>query len=109
MNEPINNPRPRSLVPIVLIASIIGGLLVLGGQWVVDELRGDPTSIEGESLKLGEEQDADLLEAMHAAAQEAVDVEDGKYKDEPLEVAKIEVTAGNPHITAYRVILQPSG
>ncbi len=108
MNEPMNNLRPRSLVPIVLIASIVGGLLVLGGQWVVDEIR-EPTSIEGESLKSGEQQEADFLEAMHAAAQEAVDIEDGKYKDEPLEVAKIEVTAGNPHITAYRVILQPSG
>ena len=107
MNDTTYNLRPWSLVLVVLIASIVGGLLVLGGERAVDEIR-EPTSIEGTSAEDGE-QEPDLVEAIHDAAQRAVDIEGGKYEDESLEIAKIELTADNPHITAYRVILQPSG
>jgi hypothetical protein len=105
MNDHTYNLRSWSLGLIVLVAAILGGLVVLGGEWAVDELT-EPTTIEGRSEQGIAQEEPDLMEAIHDAAVAAVEVEGGKFKGEELEIDKIWLTADNPHITAYRVILQ---
>jgi hypothetical protein len=99
--------NPLALGLIVLVAAALGAALFAGGQWAYDEATG-PTSIDGRAEEVGETEPS-LDDAIHAAAEAAVEVEGGKYNGDTFEVARIELTAGNPHITAYRVILQPTG
>ena len=89
---------------VAVLAGVIGALLVLGVQFVVDKVD-DPTSIDTTTTKpVGRVEPLALDEAIHAAAKVAVDTEG--LAGESLKIARIEVAAGNPHITAYRVILE---
>ena len=88
---------------IVVVASALGAAFFAAGQWAYDE-RNEPTSIDNTLQADGAEPSLD--EAVHAAAEEAVEVEGGKFKGETFKIARIELTANNPHITAYRVVLE---
>jgi hypothetical protein len=106
MNDNTYRLNKVSLGLVVMIAAFLGALLFAVGDLLVDEVS-EPTSIEGTSEETAE-QEPDLADAIHDAAERAVEIEGGKYKGETFEIAKIELTADNPHITAYRVILQPA-
>ena len=101
----------RALVGVIAVAALLGALLAIPVTWAADAIgdRIDETdSIAGVSNEVAESE-ADLLDAVHTAAEEAVTFEGGKYKGDTFKIARIELTADNPHITAYRVVLQPSG
>lgn len=98
--------RRVNLITLVL-AALLGAILAIPANALWDSITDRGPEIEGESTEVGESE-ASLLDAIHAAAEEAVEVDDGKYKGKSLKVVSIELTADNPHITAYRVILKPT-
>ena len=98
------NLTRAQLWAVTVVAGIVGAIAVLLVQVGVEALT-EPTSVDGISEEVGETVPS-LEDAIHAAAEEAVEIDDGKFKGESLKVARIEVTANNPHITAYRVILE---
>jgi hypothetical protein len=105
MNDSTVRLHWLALAGIVLVASVLGGVIVAGIQWGVDKANEPTTSIEN-TLQPADGGEPTLDEAVHAAAVEAVEVEGGRFKGETFEIARIEVTADNPHIKAYRVILE---
>jgi hypothetical protein len=98
------NISPARLWVVTVVAGIVGAIAVLVVQLGIDVLK-EPTSIDGTSEEVGETVPS-LEDAIHAAAEEAVEIQGGEFKGESLKVARIEVTANNPHITAYRVVLE---
>jgi hypothetical protein len=88
---------------IVVVAAVLGAALAFAAQWAYDQAN-EPTSIDNTLQADGDEPTLD--DAIHEAAEEAVQVEGGKFKGKTFKVARIELTADNPHITAYRVILE---
>jgi hypothetical protein len=99
----MNNISQGRLWAVTLVAGVVGAISVLVVQLGIDKLA-EPTKVDGISEEVGEAEPS-LEDAIHAAAEEAVEIEDGKFKGESLKIARIEVTANNPHITAYRVVL----
>jgi hypothetical protein len=99
--------RDGKLGIMLVLAAILGALIFALGQWAVEKVW-EPTTVQGESGGTTEAE-ASLLDALHEAAEEAVTVDDGKYSGEWFKVTRIEFTAGNPHVTAYRVVVEPKG
>jgi len=106
MNDSTYQLHWLTLGAIVVVASALGAALFAAGQWAYDKAD-EPTSIDNTLQADGTEPSLD--DAVHEAAEQAVQVEGGRFKGETFKIARIELTADNPHITAYRVILQPSG
>jgi hypothetical protein len=104
MNDSTYRLHWAALGAIVLAASVLGAALFAAGQWAYDKAD-EPTSIDN-TLRADEDTEITLDDAVHEAAEEAVEVEGGRFKGETFKIARIEVTANNPHITAYRVILE---
>ena len=94
---------------IVLLAAILGAALFAAGQWLYDEVT-EPQTFTGEStVPEGAEEEPVLQDALDEAVQEAVEFEDGKYKGDSFEITRVELTTSNPHVTAYRVVIAPTG
>jgi hypothetical protein len=92
---------------LALVASALGAAIFALGLLGYDEINEPSTSVDN-TLQVPNEEapDPTLDQAVHAAAVRAVAIENGRFEGETFKIARIEVTAGNPHIKAYRVILE---
>jgi hypothetical protein len=95
----------RQTWSVAVIAGIVGAVLVLVLQLGIETSTGPDTEVDVTTNAVNE-QEPTLDDAIHAAAEEAVEIEGGEFKGESFKIARIEVTANNPHITAYRVVLE---
>lgn len=105
------NTNRKTAVVVIALAAALGALLaipvVLGAAALWDS-RDSPDTFEGVAGEPSEAEDEpDLLAAIEAAAEEAVEFEGGRYKGQDFKITSIELTASNPHITAYRVVVEP--
>jgi hypothetical protein len=91
-------------VGVGVLLLLIGIALGAGGLEIGRELFEDDekVSFQGVSGK-------SLDDAVHIAAVQAVAVESGRYKGDTFDIVRFEITVSNPHITAYRAIISPSG
>lgn len=95
-------PTPATALALLALFFALGGSSVAVTQSLTQQKEGQVDSFVGISKK----SEAD---AVHRAALLAARFEGGKYKGDTFEVTRIQITIANPHITAYKATITPSG
>jgi hypothetical protein len=95
---------------IIVVAAVLGALLAIPVVWVAGEIWDridEPDTFEGITEDAAEGGEPELAAALEAAVDEAVEDPDNMGKE--FQIERIELTASNPHITAYKVVISPKG
>lgn len=93
---------PATVIALLALFFALGGSAFAAGLSVGQKKEGHADAFVGVSAR-------NFQDALHRAAVRAAAFEHGRYKGDEFDVIKTSIVVSNPHITAYRVIITPSG
>ena len=93
---------PATVIALLALFFALGGsAFAIGGGLSLQR--------EGRTDSSGGISDESFEDALHEASQIAARFGRGRYKGRPFEVTRTTIVFRNPHITAYKVTITPSG
>ena len=104
-------PKRLSVTPATVIA-LFALFFALGGSAFAV---GDSLTQRKEGRKEGRtdtfvgQSSRSFQDALHRSSQLAADFQRGRYRGQQFEVTRTTIVFSNPHITAYRVTITPTG
>ena len=93
---------PTTAIALLALFFALGGSAFAVGERVGQQKEGHTDAFVGVSTR-------NLQDALHRAAVRAASFQRGRYRGQDFEVLRTTITISNPHITAYRVVLSPTG
>ena len=102
MNRSRVRLTPTTVIALLALFFALGGSAFAVGERVGQKREGPTDAFVGISSR-------SYADALHRAAVQAARFRGGRYKGDEFEVIRTTIRISNPHITAFKVTITPSG